>query len=135
MMKRKGIPVWTWAALALMLGACAETIPHPDQGHARWAESHGLQTTLESLKEGRSRYVMKCDGCHSLYRPGKYVPEDWGYWVDSMQVEFRKAEGDLAPADARLIRNYLMASSGYLQDSLSATKALALPGQVTTKGE
>lgn len=134
-MKRKGNPAWIGVGMALLLAACAETIPQPGTGHARWAAGHGLSSTLESLKAGRSRYVMKCDGCHSLYRPGKYAPEDWGFWVDSMQVEFRKAEGDLAPVDARLIRNYLMASSGYLQDSLSATKSQVLPGQITTKGE
>lgn len=134
-MERRGIPVWTGVGLALLLAACAETIPQPGEGHARWAASHGLPSTLDSLREGRSRYVGKCDGCHSLYGPGKYAPEDWPSWLDSMQVEIRNAEGDLSGMDVRLIRAYLMAASGYRRDSLSATRAKEPPGPKPTKGE
>lgn len=121
-MGRRGKAAWFGAGGALLLLACAENIPQPGEGHARWAAGHGLSPSLDSLREGRRRYVMKCDGCHSLQRPDKHAPEDWPAWVDSMKMEIRRAEGDLQPLDARLIRNYLMAASGYRRDSLAAAE-------------
>ena len=78
------------AAGALCLLACAGTIPEPGEGHRLWAESHGHAATLEGLREGRRLLVQKCDGCHFLPKPRRYAPEDWPFWMDSMQVEFRK---------------------------------------------
>jgi len=43
------------------------------------------EATLSELKEGRKLYIRNCGGCHTLYLPGAYKPEEWQYWMRQME--------------------------------------------------
>lgn len=43
------------------------------------------EATLPELKEGRKLYIRNCGGCHTLYLPGAYTPEEWNYWMQQME--------------------------------------------------
>ncbi len=106
---------WVWG-LALL--ACAGSIPEPGESHLRWAEQHGIETTLPWLHEGMQLFVSKCDGCHSLPRLKRYAPSDWPSIMDSMWVEAK-----LSAREDTLIRAYVTVASGWWRDSLAALRA------------
>jgi hypothetical protein len=97
-------------------------IPQPYRAHSLWAAQQGLDSTLTSLTNGRNLYVMKCDGCHSLYSVDRIMTRQWPMWIDSMRTEIRMAQGILTLEESNAIRNFLVVASGYLADSIAAAK-------------
>lgn len=43
------------------------------------------EATLSELMLGRELYIHNCGGCHTLYLPGAYTPEEWQYWMRQME--------------------------------------------------
>ncbi len=78
-------------AAALLAGAvaCAAGLRHPTERDARAATSQWPGTALEDLQRGRSLYVRRCSGCHTLYLPSAYPAEAWPALVDSMSRKAR----------------------------------------------
>jgi hypothetical protein len=90
---RKAFAAAILLLLSLGFAACAATIPPPhptaaDEGRARirWPG-----TTLATLQQGRSLFVERCAGCHSLPSPSAHSAADWpgllGEMADKARLE------------------------------------------------
>jgi cytochrome c5 len=87
--------------------ACASTpvpMPTPQQGEA--ASQRWPGTTLEDLKAGRTLYVERCSGCHSLPVPDAYAADAWPKVIDEMA-----ARAHLAGDDRTRVLRYLVTVS------------------------
>jgi mono/diheme cytochrome c family protein len=73
-------------AVAALTGtvACAAALRQPTELDVRSATPHWPGTTLKDLQRGRSLYVRRCSGCHTLYLPSAYDAEVWPSLVESM---------------------------------------------------
>jgi mono/diheme cytochrome c family protein len=79
-------------ALAAGLGvtaACAAALRHPLPQDAVLLAPRWPGTTLADLERGRSLYVRRCSGCHTLLLPGAHPPEEWPRLVDDMTTKAR----------------------------------------------
>lgn len=108
---------WISAGLLAGLIGCAGYFPQPAEHHSPYAARLGYPATLADLHEGRRLFVMKCDGCHGLPGIQKFGTTKWVRWLDSMKVE-----AELSPREDTLVRAYVLAASGWLQDSLAAER-------------
>lgn len=77
------------ALAALTAVGCAAALRQPTAQDVRQASTRWPGTTLEDLHRGRSLYVRRCSGCHTLYLPSAYEAELWPALVDSMAVKAR----------------------------------------------
>jgi hypothetical protein len=89
--------------IGVILG-CASSLTQPTPEDVQWAQAQGYDTTLDALRRGRSLYVQKCAGCHTLHYPDAYSPEEWAAWINQMAEE---QEVKLSPGDEDLILQYL----------------------------
>jgi hypothetical protein len=92
--------------LALLLGACAGSLPAPSATDAdrvvkRWP---GVRTA--DLEHGRTLYASRCARCHALYSPAEYRAERW----ESAVHEMRTRSG-LSDAEELAIIQYLVSVS------------------------
>ena len=73
-------------AVAALTGAvaCAAALRQPTERDVQSATPHWPGTTLKDLQRGRSLYVRRCSGCHTLYLPTAYDAEVWPSLVESM---------------------------------------------------
>ncbi len=85
-------------AVALLAGAvaCAAGLRHPTEQDAQVAASQWPGTSLQDLERGRSLYVRRCSGCHTLYLPSAYAAEVWPELVDSMSRKARLSRSQQA---------------------------------------
>jgi hypothetical protein len=113
-MKRRRLARWIGAGTVAGLLGCAGYFPQPEEHHLPYAARLGYPATLASLSEGRTVFIMKCDGCHGLPGIQKFSIPKWNRWLDSMKVE-----AELTPREDSLVRAYVLSSSGWLQDSLA----------------
>jgi len=77
-------------ALLLSLGfiaSCASALRHPDAADANWARQKWAGASLESLEDGRARYVEKCAGCHQLHQPNEFGEVGWKQALQKMQSD------------------------------------------------
>ena len=58
--------------------------------------------SLKDLKAGRSAYINKCGGCHTLIVPGKYSAMEWDKWVIRMEPKAK-----ITPLEKEQILKYL----------------------------
>jgi len=49
-------------------------------------------TSIDELREGRTAYINKCGGCHTLIVPEKHTPQEWKRWVDKMEPMVKMTE-------------------------------------------
>ena len=118
---RTGLAPWIGAFLLACLSGCAGYFPQPAEHHLPYATRLGYPATLASLSEGRTVFVMKCDGCHGLPGiqkfSGPYAGQKWNRWLDSMRTE-----AELTPREDSLVRAYVLSASGWLQGSLAVER-------------
>lgn len=93
-------------ALALLAG-CVPPIPRPAPSDVTLAKRRWPEATLESLSDGRARYLSKCGSCHQLYEPERHAPDAWPRTLDSMS-----ARAKLTPEDRASIEQYLVTLAG-----------------------
>lgn len=91
--------------LATALAACGgASLPQPTAADASRGAAHFPDLTLAELEQGRSLYVSRCGGCHTLKRPAELAPQQW----DQEVTEMREKNGvKLSDAEARAIVRYL----------------------------
>ena len=92
------------ALLLLGLAGCATVIPEPTMEMAG-----GDAGALDALRAGRSLYVDKCSGCHSLIAPERHSDVEWRKEVDEMVA---KKKIRLGPEDKESLLRYLAAANG-----------------------
>jgi len=75
--------------VALCLSGCGPgAIPEPTAADQARASERWPEVTLADLTAGRTLYVQKCSGCHSLYPPSFRAAEAWVPVVDKMASKF-----------------------------------------------
>lgn len=108
---------------AALLAACAGTnVPQPTAKSLEFAQRNGQNTTLASLKHGRTLYVGRCSACHSLHQPREYAAGNWPRLVEGMAVN-----AQINVDQERDITAYLVALAAELRDSAQAPP-LTRPG-------
>jgi hypothetical protein len=94
--------------VAGVLAGCGAALPEPDASDVEKLGVIDSGVTLEHLEHGRSLYVARCAGCHTLKDPRSLTSEAWIRALRTMQVE----EGvRLQASEARDIERFLVAMS------------------------
>jgi mono/diheme cytochrome c family protein len=97
---KQAILVLTLAALA----GCAAYVPVPDALMAG-----GDDARLSDLQSGRSLYINKCSGCHSLIPVDRYDDAKWTAEVQEM-LKLKKVK--LTDSDRDQLLRYLTTANG-----------------------
>jgi mono/diheme cytochrome c family protein len=82
--------------LLAALFACAGQIPRPTSLQAQWAAQRWPGVTPEGLAQGRTLYIAKCSGCHTLRVPTKYSEDRWPSLLDKMQKRAKISDDEKA---------------------------------------
>lgn len=69
--------------------ACAAALRQPTPQDARSAAARWPDTTLKDLERGRSLYVRRCSGCHTLHLPSERRADEWPTLVEKMSRKAR----------------------------------------------
>jgi hypothetical protein len=88
--------------LVLAFAGCATVVPVPDEAQVMRAQKLDPASDLTKLQTGRTRFIAKCAGCHSLPEPTDVKPDEWPDELDTMAVKAR-----LKPEERQLIEVYL----------------------------
>jgi cytochrome c5 len=100
---------WFWIAGSwLVAAACASALPSPSASDTAIARERRPSATLAELEQGRSLYVRRCAGCHTLKDPRAVKAELWPNKIADMQ---RDHDVQLAAGEPDLIANYLYTMS------------------------
>jgi hypothetical protein len=91
------------AGVALLTAGCAAALRQPVPGDLASAAQSWPGTTLEDLQRGRTLYVRRCSGCHTLYLPSAYRAGSWPALVESMSEKAR-----LTPAQERDVTRFVV---------------------------
>jgi cytochrome c5 len=101
-------------AAALVAPACAAALRHPTERDAQAVAARWPGTTTADLARGRTLYVRRCAGCHTVPLPAVHTAEEWPGVIGEMAARAR-----LTPEARRDIERFLVA--------LSAEDAAPLP--------
>lgn len=75
----------TLVGVVVALVACAtQQVPMPTPRQADAAAQRWPGTTANDLADGRTLYVERCAGCHSLPLPNAYHANAWPKVIDEM---------------------------------------------------
>ena len=86
MFSKKGLTIYLAVVTTGLIIACSTAlyIPSENQGTSN--------ASIYELREGRTAYINKCGGCHSLIVPEKYSAMEWKEWVDRMDSKVKMTE-------------------------------------------
>ncbi len=101
---------------AIALSGCAASLRHPTPQDERSASERWPGTSVRDLERARTLYVRRCSGCHTLFLPKAYPPDEWPTWVDAMSERSR-----LTPQEAEEVTRLLVTLAR--DDSTSAAPA------------
>jgi mono/diheme cytochrome c family protein len=82
------------AAALCVAAACAAALRHGTPQDAVLLSLRWPGTTVQDLERGRSLYVRRCSGCHTLILPGAHPAEEWPGLVDGMADKARLRPGE-----------------------------------------
>ena len=83
--------------------SCSGSIPEPTPAQIDWANSTWQNTTAETLQRGRTLYITKCSGCHSVITPTSVSSDKW---LEILPGMFKKSK--VESAESELIKKYLL---------------------------
>ena len=86
--------------------SCSGSIPEPTPVQVEWANHQWQNTTAETLRNGRSLYITKCSGCHSVIVPASLSSEKWLEVLPEMSKKSK-----LLPEESELVKKYLLTMS------------------------
>lgn len=64
--------------------ACASQLPLLTKPQLDWAARRWPEVPTSQIESGRTLYVMKCSGCHTLKQPRAYSAERWPKIMEKM---------------------------------------------------
>jgi hypothetical protein len=103
------------AAAALLVSCAGNAVPQPTAKSVEFAERNGQNTSLASLKHGRTLYVGRCSACHALHQPREFKAESWPQIVQGMA-----SNAQLNVDQERDVTAYLVAVSAQALDTAQA---------------
>jgi hypothetical protein len=106
---KRGVARAPWLALglAVCLGACAGSLPAPNDVDAKRVVQRWPGVRTADLEHGRSLYASRCARCHALYSPSDYPAAHWEGAVHEMRTR-----SGLNDAEELAIIQYLVSVSG-----------------------
>ena len=93
-------------AAAMVLAACAGTLPEVSPAAVQRASALWPGIGDERLSAGRTLFIAKCSGCHSLPQPSLYSGDDWKVKLDEMA-----ARAKLSREETEQIYQYLFSTA------------------------
>ena len=90
-------------ASALAAAACAAALRHPTEADARAVAPRYPGTTAGDLERGRSLYVRRCAGCHTVPLPGAHTPAEWPGVIGEMAARARLSAQERADIERFLV--------------------------------
>lgn len=92
--------------LLASLAACVGQVPEPTTQHVARAQSRWPGTTQATLSEGRSLFVERCSGCHTLPIPAEHRAAEWPDVMKRMTPFVR-----MTPEQLQSVERYLIVAS------------------------
>lgn len=86
--------------VAQVLMSCTSSLPTPGKDDLKQDRFDTL--SLDELLDGRTLYITKCSGCHSLYLPKQYSSQTWDTILTVMNPKAK-----ITNEEASRIRMYL----------------------------
>ncbi len=83
--------------------SCAGTIPSPTEIDVQRAKLRWPGTRIQDLNDGRTFYINRCSGCHSLHSPKRFTEQQWKKIFPEM-----KTRAHLKEDDSKLVYRYLL---------------------------
>ena len=104
-------------SIFLLAAGCAATLPQPTPEEIESFKMIDPSITIESVRDARELYILKCSGCHSLYLPASYRPEEWPKILEEMTM---KAKTSVKENEKILsfLKLYSLRNSKISQDSV-----------------
>lgn len=101
------VPRW-FALVLLALPACGggSAVPRPVDAHVTIARKDYPEADRAMLERGRSLFVERCSGCHSLPPPASRHRETWPAVVSKMA-----ARAKIDPDGERAVSAYLVGTA------------------------
>ncbi len=87
---------------AILLAGCISSIPIVSEIDVSKAQVQWSGVTLEQLRSDRELYIIKCSGCHSLYKPDQYSDAEWNSILPKMNIKSK-----LNSVESEQIKRYL----------------------------
>ncbi len=88
-MRRDPLPLLAVLMGLAFVASCAAALRQPLPQDVAAVSAQWPGTTLADLERGRSLYVKRCSGCHTLVLPQEHPPARWPRLVDEMVEESR----------------------------------------------
>ena len=85
-----------------LIVSCTSAIPIISETDVPRAQLLWKDITLEQLRADRELYILKCSGCHGLYKPDQYSVNEWNSILPSMNVKSK-----LNSTESEHIKRYL----------------------------
>ena len=85
-----------------LIAGCASSIPIVSESDAVRAQLLWKDISLEQLRSDRELYIVKCSGCHSLYKPSFYSRNEWMAILPIMN-----SKSKLTAVESEQIKRYL----------------------------
>lgn len=80
--------------VAVLSAACAAALRHAAPADVALLAPRWPGTTVADLERGRTLYVLRCSGCHTLLLPATRRPQEWPRLVDEMAEKARLKPGE-----------------------------------------
>lgn len=87
---------------AILLTGCISSIPIVSEIDVSKAQMQWNGVTLEQLRSDRELYIVKCSGCHSLYKPDQFSDTEWNSILPTMNIKSK-----LSSVESEQIKRYL----------------------------
>jgi hypothetical protein len=97
-----------WRICLLTLGVllgCSAMLPVLTGDDLQRVETRWPTASLQSLEDGRQKYINRCGGCHSLHLPSEFTEEEWKKALHEMQGRARTSV-----EEQELIFRYIVAA-------------------------
>lgn len=88
------------------LAACVGQVSEPTTQHVARAQSRWPGTNQAELSEGRSLFVERCSGCHTLPIPAEHKAAEWPDVMKRMTPFVR-----MTPEQLQSVERYLIVAS------------------------
>lgn len=96
MFSKRNIAISLAILLVVLVYGCVTALYIPNETQVT------ANASLKDLNDGRTAYINKCGGCHTLFVPEKYSANEWDKWVTKME-----SKAKITPLEKEQILNYL----------------------------
>jgi len=93
--------------LFIITGCTAIRLTQPAEKDLEVMQQKVPSITYQEVVAGYNIYRTKCNGCHGLYKPAKYTPQQWERLLPEMMTRAKIYD----ESQKKLLMNFLFANS------------------------